>query len=403
MVHRALLLFAGVLTGITARRIFVRRRFTLRGTLRKPTAASAVLLIEMVICPILGALFSLGHGGLWATDAIPMWSQVMCISLFSGWGLFTTKVMAMHWREARHEITNSAPQIDFWIANSTELRISFAVTVGLDTAMGLMLVLGDYITTFPTQALFGLVLLVHVLAATGFAVYFLCVAWRLRAEVLLSLHRKLTNESSEKEHITQLCVWLALSGIAMLICASTYVIYIAAEMAKRISEHEIVTWLTSLWALAYYGRVGTSFAQVMSLRIVPNSPVVDEVLFGGASPSSFRRGRLLPRWLLLSREVDRTTSSRVHPPAQGAGEEDENLRVPTHEAETLEENGSSDSRSDSRLHQLSAYFWPKQCKRAVDDLALEEPRMLNSQELQEMFPGSLLAETLKEREAGSSV
>ena len=55
----------------------------------------------------------------------------------------------------------------------------------------------------------------------------------------------------------------------------------------------------------HYGRVATSFAQVMSLRIVPNSPVVDEVLFGGSSPSPFRRGRLLPRWLLLNREVDR--------------------------------------------------------------------------------------------------
>ena len=69
----------------------------------------------------------------------------------------------------------------------------------------------------------------------------------------------------------------------------------------------------------------------------------------------------------------------------------------------MEEIESSDSRSDSRLQQLSAYFSPKHCKRAVDDLALEEPRMLNSQELQEMFPGSLLAEALREREAGNSV
>ena len=53
------------------------------------------------------------------------------------------------------------------------------------------------------------------------------------------------------------------------------------------------------WVLAVYARIGTSFAQVMSLVPVPHTPVVDEVLVGGSpGPSSFREGRLLPRWLL---------------------------------------------------------------------------------------------------------
>ena len=48
----------------------------------------------------------------------------------------------------------------------------------------------------------------------------------------------------------------------------------------------------------------------MSLVPVPHTPVVDEVLVGGSpSASSFREGRLLPRWLLLNREVDRITSA----------------------------------------------------------------------------------------------
>ena len=346
MVHRALLLLAGVLPGFAALRVFKRRRFTIRGTLRKPTAASAVLLIEMVICPMLGVSFSLGHGGLWATDAIPFWGQFMGLSLFSGWGLFTTKVMAMHWREARHEITTSAPQTNFWTANRTELNISFNMTVGVDTAMGCAFVFGDYVTTFPTYDFAVMVILVHMLAQTYFAVRFLYTAWRLRAEVLLSLHRKLTRESSEKAHIAHLLIWLALSGIAMLVCASTLVLFLGFATSSSTSDQASVTRLVSCWAITYYGRVATSFAQVMSLRVVPNSPVVDEVLFGGSSPSSFRRGRLLPKWLLLSRAVDRSTTSSKS--EQGLEEED-HIPVALHETKIMEDYETSDSSSSSRL------------------------------------------------------
>ena len=158
------------------------------------------------------------------------------------------------------------------------------------------------------------------------------------------------------------------------------------------SDVDHVTWIASCWAIAYYGRVATSFAQVMSLRVVPNSPVVDEVLFGGSSlPSSFRRGRLLPKWLLLSREVDRTTSSRVHHDSEQGPEEEE------HTAQVVEVE-SSDSHSEPRSEsRLKEYLSPKQRERALGEL--EEPRVLSSQELQDMFPGSLLAERLQEQAA----
>ena len=71
------------------------------------------------------------------------------------------------------------------------------MTVGADTAMGLALVFGDYVTTFPTFTLYLMVTVLHMLAQTVFAVWFLYTAWLHRAEVLLSLHRKLTRESSE--------------------------------------------------------------------------------------------------------------------------------------------------------------------------------------------------------------
>ena len=45
----------------------------------------------------------------------------------------------------------------------------------------------------------------------------------------------------------------------------------------------------------------------MSLRAIPHAPVVDDALVGGRPTASsyFRDGRLLPRWFLLNREIDR--------------------------------------------------------------------------------------------------
>ena len=59
----------------------------------------------------------------------------------------------------------------------------------------------------------------------------------------------------------------------------------------------------------FYCRICFSLGHVVSLSAVHNMPVVGEVLVGGNPTSSTRReGRLLPRWLLLNREVDRAIS-----------------------------------------------------------------------------------------------
>ena len=51
----------------------------------------------------------------------------------------------------------------------------------------------------------------------------------------------------------------------------------------------------------------------MSLSTVPNMPVLDEIMGGRPTPGSFLgNGHLLPRWLLLNREVDRITSTTSH-------------------------------------------------------------------------------------------
>ena len=104
-----------------------------------------------------------------------------------------------------------------------------------------------------------------------------------------------------------------------------------------------------------------------------------------------------PRGRMLSREVDRTTSSRVHHDSEQGPEEEEDPSVPPHTAQVVEIE-SSDSRSEPRSEsRLKEYLSPKQRERALGEL--EEPRVLSSQELQDMFPGSLLAERLQEQAA----
>ena len=76
--------------------------------------------------------------------------------------------------------------------------------------------------------------------------------------------------------------------------------------------------------------------------------------------------------------------------------------MPPHTAQVVEIESSdsrSEPRSESRLKQLGEYLGlsPIQRERALGEL--EEPRMLSSQELQDMFPGSLLAERLQEQAA----
>ena len=56
------------------------------------------------------------------------------MTLFCGWGLFTTKLMAMHWREVCREITDSAPRANLWATHQREIHLTFAATVGVDTA-----------------------------------------------------------------------------------------------------------------------------------------------------------------------------------------------------------------------------------------------------------------------------
>ena len=62
MMHRVVILLAGVVSGAIAAANFARRGFTLSQALHEPTIVSTVLLVEGVVCPVLGLSCFLCHG-----------------------------------------------------------------------------------------------------------------------------------------------------------------------------------------------------------------------------------------------------------------------------------------------------------------------------------------------------
>ena len=88
----------------------------------------------------------------------------------------------------------------------------------------------------------------------------------------------------------------------------------------------------------------------------PGLRVVDEVLVGNARPS--REGILLPRWLLLNREMDRAR-------ATGAGP-------------TMPLSPAAPART--KRPRQSLFLWRR-----------DEPRVISKAEIIAMFPGSPLA------------
>ena len=61
------------------------------------------------------------------------------------------------------------------------------------------------------------VMLLYSLAQAVFCGQFLRAAFRMRSDVLLSLRRKLEHESPVREHVTSMIMWLAISGLFMIV------------------------------------------------------------------------------------------------------------------------------------------------------------------------------------------
>ena len=75
----------------------------------------------------------------------------------------------------------------------------------------------------------------------------------MRADVLLSLQRKLVGESAVREHITRLCVWLAISGVFVLLFTAGMVyagVYVwHAEATDTNSEARVIN-IFRAWILS---------------------------------------------------------------------------------------------------------------------------------------------------------
>ena len=117
------------------------------------------------------------------------------MTLFCGWGLFTTKLMAMHWREVCREITDSAPRANLWATHAREIHLTFAATVGVDTAFVAVFASADSQGGWRDQGDFSAAIdvgtTIYGAVQTVFALQFLYAADIMRSDVLLALRRKL--------------------------------------------------------------------------------------------------------------------------------------------------------------------------------------------------------------------
>ena len=427
LVHRVAVVFAGFVPGLLAAVSFQEHRFSIVQALRQPTMVSTTLMIEALVCPALGIVSCFCGSFLYITDAFPFSVQLFSMTLFTGWGLFTTALTAMHWREVRREIKNQAARRDHWVANRARIWILFGLTVGVDTVVSLALATANAdMHDVAFELWVTLMLAVAALAQAAFAVHFIIAAFRMRKDVLLSLRLKLATESPVRQHVTSMISWLALSGLFM-ICYIVPSGILSLKMT-RTGPDQVVALVTA----GCYFRIFTSFAQVMSLRTVPNTPVLNETLVGGRPPSwSFREGRLLPRWLLLNREVDRIAvqqdgdeeAAKIQRegaysvpetiPASGslvpAVDEDKSADEEerrSHSVDGSSDTGRSRSGTGSRTHEHVPPLpknrhrrWPRRSPPpkptvagSLDSSVRPDERELTAADVIQMFPGSPLAE-----------
>ena len=116
------------------------------------------------------------------------------MTLFCGWGLFTTKLMAMHWREVCREITDSAPRANLWAEHKCEIYSTFAATVGVDTAFVAVFASAEshhWRNQREFKSMIDAGIAIYASVQTIFALQFLYAAYIMRSDVLLALRRKL--------------------------------------------------------------------------------------------------------------------------------------------------------------------------------------------------------------------
>ena len=277
-----------------------------------------------------------------------------------------------------------------------------------DTALGVTMAAADAeLHEFPITSLTALFLLIYSVVQAFFAKQFLRAALKMRSDVLPSLQRKLGHAAPLRENLTNMATWLAVSGVFMLLVLLLHATSAVILLLTPFGAPDEVT-IVVFAALRCYFRVGTSFAQVMSLRAVPNRSV-DEVLVGRSRAKS--QDRQLPRWLLLNREFDRIGSCRhvdgavdttqnelaAEPGLSNEIAEGDDQLSTLSRSESSKETSTQSSLRPSRPHAgaNAGRVFPALRAKALGSSRPPPERQLTRHDIEQMFPDSPLAEMCK--------
>ena len=264
------------------------------------------------------------------------------MTLFCGWGLFTTKLMAMHWREVCREITDSAPRANLWATHAREIHLTFAATVGVDTAFVAVFASADSQGGWRDQGDFSAAIdvgtTIYGAVQTVFALQFLYAAYIMRSDVLLALRRKLRAISTARptarvlfraqrdararargsrralprvgeaqarslapsraehgaqvrDHITQMGAWLALSGVFMIM----FIVGCAVGFLELGGEELVIAWVLAVCVSRRRARRGRARRPRArhALREFPSARRLSLVIRARARLSSSRARRAL--------------------------------------------------------------------------------------------------------------
>ena len=145
-----------------------------RGALWPPTKPVVVLCVEMVVCPILGVVYAGGpHGSssVWDLSATRFFFTGL-----AGFGLFTTLLMAMHWRTESGRLRDGAVH-----AKNTDFAgpaLLFVLTVGVDAVFSALAAAN---VVSPNNTMFPAAVVLYTLAQFCASFYFFYAAWSVRA------------------------------------------------------------------------------------------------------------------------------------------------------------------------------------------------------------------------------
>ena len=295
LVMRTLLPAVGLATGARAlANLRAHVQVGGRAVLWPPTKPVVVMMTEVLACPVLSVWFSCGVDG--SSDLASGPATAFFSSGLSGLGFFTTFVMAVHWR---------AESMNFLKASATSAHRCVGHT-GL--AFALMCVVYDSLVStlcafhYCDSNAVSILAFTFALAQLGTAAYIFRSFWML--ENAFRVHRRTNSQvafDGNQAHLRRMSKWLAASGVCML--ANVVGLCGYATSLSGASTSTIGSWV----AVVYFSRMGTSYAQVMSLNMPrANRSTRAQPDYVAVEPQDerAREGFLRLQQLILGQETD---------------------------------------------------------------------------------------------------